>query len=82
MVPDPDDAQALVEGDLVRVASAEEPTSYLTLEDGTEITHRTSVLEVVRIADRWDSEGKPVYSFTVNGTIKIDVPPNLLRENC
>ena len=45
MVPDPDNAQALVEGDLVRVVSAEEPTSYLTLEDGTEITHRTSVLE-------------------------------------
>ena len=80
MMPDPENPGVRVEGELVRIESTQEMPSYVTLEDGTEITLRTTVLEIVRIKDRWDAQGNPSYSITVNGTININAPESLRKK--
>ena len=81
MVPDPDDPGRHVEGELVRIADVREgPPSYVTLDDGTELTHRVSVLEVVRVKDRWDAKGNPLYSITINATLQVTAPESLRRK--
>ena len=82
MVPDPDNPKALVEGEVTHITAAQELPSYVTLEDGTDITHRASVLEVVRIKDRWDAQGNPAYNVTVNATIAINSPESLRKRKC
>ena len=78
-VPDPENPSQKVPGTIVKIEKSEEPHSYVHLEDGTLITLKQSVLEVVRITDRWDQNGQPVYSVTQNITLSINSPPNLQK---
>ena len=69
-----------VEGLVVKVTKADEPFSHITLEDGTEITMRTNVAQIIRLIDRWDEKGNPVYSVEANGSITINAPDELKRK--
>ena len=64
----------------VKVKDASEQFSYLTLEDGTEITMRMNVNQVVRLLDAWDEQGNPMYSIDCGATLNITSPENLKRQ--
>lgn len=70
----------MVDGKVVKVVSAEEPFSHIVLEDGTTITMRTNIIQVVRHLNSWDDKGNPIYSVEANGSMTITCPDNLRRE--
>ena len=69
-----------VDGFVVKVTKADEPFSYITLEDGTTITIRNNILQVIRLIDRWDDNGNPMYNITGNNSISITSPNGLKRK--
>lgn len=71
-VQDPDNPNETVTGTVVKILNAEEPISYAELEDGTRLTLKVSFIEAVRIDDRWDRNGKPIYTITQNATLMVD----------
>ena len=72
---------AIVDGRPVKIVKADEPFSYFTLEDGTEITMRTTVSQIIRHIDQWDDRGSPVYTITAHGTTTFTSPNNLMRPS-
>ncbi len=70
----------LVDGQIVKVVKAVEPFSYITLEDGTEFSMRTTVTRVVRHINQWDQDGNPMYTIDGNGTITTDAPEELKKR--
>ena len=79
-VPDPENKEKMVSGTVVKIVKAEEPFCYAELEDGTTITARMSFVEVVRIDERWDKTGAPIYSVTQNGSLVICAPEQLMKK--
>ena len=69
----------MVDGTIVKVVSAEEPFSHIVLEDGTTITMRTNIIQVVRHVDSWDDKGNPIYSVEANGSMTITCPDDLRK---
>lgn len=69
----------MVDGEVIKVVHANEPFSHVTLEDGTEITMRTTVLQIVRILNKWDEQGNPVYSIDAAGSVSINSPDHLKK---
>ena len=69
----------MIKGQVVKVVKAVEPFSYITLEDGTEVTVRTNVTQVVRLLDQWNEGGAPVYQITANSTITFNSPDEIRR---
>ncbi len=61
-----------VDGQVIKVVKADEPFSCITLEDGTEISMRTTVIQVVRHKNQWDEYGNPIYTIDANGTITVN----------
>ena len=72
--------EEMVDGEIIEVVEAKEPLSYVTLKDGTIITSKLSVTQVIRLVDRWDDEGKPVYSLTISGSTTINSPGHLGKD--
>lgn len=70
----------LVDGKVIKVVKADEPFSYIELEDGTEITMRTNVTQVIRLLDRWDKNGNPVYTIEAHGISRTNSPDSLKGE--
>ena len=64
--------EEMVDGELIEIVEAKEPLSYVTLKDGTIISSKVSVIQAIRLVDRWDDEGKPVYSLTMSGSTTIN----------
>lgn len=50
-------------------------TVALQLEDGAKIVVTLRVLEISRIDDRKDAQGRPIYNIDTQGDIRIDYPP-------
>ena len=65
---------------VVRVVKAHEPPSYITLEDGTEVTMKNSVSQIIRHLDQWGENGKPIYTIEASTTITINSPDHLKKE--
>ncbi len=68
------------DGHIVKVAEAREPFPYLKLEDGTEVTMRTNVVQIFRLIDTWDDNGNPSYNFEISSTITVNSPPELKKS--
>lgn len=81
MLPDPDNPDCQAEALVVRVKEAEEPFTYITLEDGTTLTMRTNVVEVARFIDRWDENNNPVYHLKRQSSLSIDAPQKLKKTD-
>jgi len=79
IIPDPDDPNKSVQGEIVRVNNFQDRPSRITLEDGSEITLRITVGEVVFIRDRWDNKGEPIYSVNLNPAIDVSAPEKLRK---
>ena len=71
----------MIDGVVVKVVQADEPFSYITLEDGTTITMRSNVNQVIRLIDKWDDSGNPIYSISAGGSISITAPDKLKKED-
>jgi hypothetical protein len=69
----------LVDGEVVGIKSSDEKWSTYILEDGTQIKAKISVGEVIRVIDRYDQEGVPLY-VTRGAPIQIVSAPEGLRK--
>ncbi len=58
------------DGTVIEVTAAQEPSSKLTLENGTIITIKHTITEIV-LLDQKGPDGKPIYNFTANATVNI-----------
>ena len=72
--------EEMVDGEIIEIVEAKEPLSYVTLKDGTIITSKMSVTQVIRLVDRWDDEGKPAYSIALSGSTTINSPGHLEKD--
>lgn len=71
----------VVEGVEVGVAESLERFSDVTLEDGTSIKTKLSVIIAVRVDDQWDDEGNPIYIVKSQNILTvIDSPEHLKRK--
>jgi hypothetical protein len=58
-------------GTLMDVTDSKEPWSEYTLEDGTKIRLKQTLVNVIRLDNRKNSNGEPVYSIQSQPTISI-----------
>jgi hypothetical protein len=59
----------------VAVAEATEPFSDYTLEDGTKLRVKSVATSVVRVADQFAPDGKPVYFVTTSPVVFVSESP-------
>ena len=78
-IPDPDTGE-MVDGVVVRVVKTDEPFSYFTLEDETEVSIRITVSQVVRLLGLWNDDKEPKYAFTFNVNT-TSVSPSALKKD-
>ena len=81
LVPDPQNPEKKIPGTVVKISNSEEPFSYVYLADGTTITAKMSFLEVVRIDNKWNADGQPIYNIIQSGAIIVSAPENLLKTD-
>lgn len=65
--PDPNapGGVTMVDGNEVAVTESTERWTELRIEDGTVMRIKPNVLSAIRIADRFDNEGNPMYAIKV-----------------
>jgi hypothetical protein len=69
MNPDGTTSQEI--GTLVEVTESKEPWSEYTLEDGTKIRLKQTLVNVIRLDDKKNLNGEPVYSIQSQPTMSI-----------
>ena len=69
-----------VRGVVVKLLHSDEPPCYYRLADGSQITHRVTMSQVIRFVDRWNADGSPRYQVTMNGSLTINSPKNLKKS--
>lgn len=70
----------MVDGELVTVDESVERFSEVKLSDGSTIKVKTSVIEAVRLRDRYDENGNPIYLVkSVNAVVVSDAPKTLKK---
>lgn len=60
-------------------SGAENWNEYL-LEDRTVLKLKTVVTEIVRVVDKYDAEGNPVYLVKSTNVVSVDAPESLRRR--
>jgi hypothetical protein len=69
-----------VEAERVEVVSSQEQRSTYNLSDGTTLSLRTIVIDVLRLVDVWNDDGDPVYVVRSSPTLSADVPLELRKR--
>jgi hypothetical protein len=67
----PDGSMSQEIGTLMAVTDSKEPWSEYTLEDGTKIRLKQTLVNVIRLDDRKNPNGEPVYSIQSQPTMSI-----------
>jgi hypothetical protein len=67
----PDGSTSQEMGTLMEVTDAKEPWSEYTLEDGTKIRLKQTLVNVVRLDNKKNLNGEPVYSIQSQPTMSI-----------
>ena len=71
---------ALVDGFEVPVAESTERWTEATLEDGSVLRIKASVLSAIRVPGQFDPEGNPMYALKTNvAMVVVTAPDNLKR---
>lgn len=66
----------------IPIAESTEKWSEFTLEDGTVVRVKTSLVSVARLKDEYDVGGQPVYVMSLASTVGLaSVPEKLLKKN-
>lgn len=71
--------EGLVDAIEVAVEQSTERWSDITLADGTTIRMKPVVLSAVRILDRYDQDGNPIYQLKANQVMTAESPAELKR---
>jgi hypothetical protein len=69
-----------VEGIDVQVRESSEKWSEFTLEDGTILRMKLSLMSAVRIPGQYDPQGNPLYNTAVNPQILVVESDDKLRK--
>jgi hypothetical protein len=69
-----------MDGSEVEVSESTERWSDVTLQDGTVIRIKPSVLSAIRIDGQYDPEGNPAYAVKAQNMITIVSSPDHLRK--
>jgi hypothetical protein len=64
----------------VQVSESSERWSEFTLEDGTVLRVKMAVMSAVRLDDRYDPEGNPLYSLNFAPIVGVKSAPDSLRK--
>jgi hypothetical protein len=67
----PDGTTSQEIGTLVEVIESKEPWSEYTLKDGTKIRLKQTLVNVIRLDDKKNLNGEPVYSIQSQPTMSI-----------
>jgi len=67
----PDGSMSQEIGTLMEVTDSKEPWSEYTLEDGTKIRLKQTLVNVVRLDNKKNPNGEPVYSIQSQPTMSI-----------
>lgn len=67
-------------GKEINIKSSKEQWSEFTLEDGTVIKARLTVLSAVRLNEQYDQEGNPAYSLKLAPLVIFNSPDNLKKK--
>jgi len=59
-------------GTIINVESASERPSEYTLEDGTKLRIKLSLIQVVRLDGEYDAQGNPAYVTQTSQMISVD----------
>ena len=81
LVADPENPGHQTEATSVSIIEAEEPFTRIKLADGATLTMRMTIVEALRLKDRWNKDGQPIYSVTCQGSMIIAAPPELLKKD-
>jgi hypothetical protein len=80
-IPFPAPNSPLRDGSEIMVDESSEKWSEFTLEDGTVLRIKTSLVSAVRIDGEFDQEGNPSYSLKMQPQVAvISVPDRLKRK--
>ncbi len=79
-VPGPQ-GQPPMKGEVIPVNAFQESQASYLLADGTTLTMRTVVTQVVRLRGRYDPEGNPVYVVKSQNIVNATAPEDLRRKN-
>ncbi len=69
-----------VEATVIDVTGTHEMWNDYMLEDGTSLRLKVVVTEVLRLDDRYDGEGNPVYMIRSSNVLHVTSPDNLRRK--
>jgi hypothetical protein len=80
-VPLPEDPSIIAEGFEIPIRESVERWSDITLEDGTTFRAKISIIGVVRVTDRVDAQGNPIFLVNAAPTIAMGIPgPDPVKE--
>ena len=79
-IPFPTPASPLKEGVEVGVKESTERWSEITLDDGSVLRLKTSVIGAVRITGEFDPEGNPMYALKAGQVLVVASAPDNLRK--
>ena len=67
----PDGSVSQEIGTLMEVAESKEPWSEYTLEDGTKIRIKQTLINIAKVEDKTSPNGDPVYSVQLQQTMTV-----------
>lgn len=67
------------EGTRVEMRETTEPWTRVELSDGSSIRIKHVVVDVVRVRDRYDSDGAPVYIVKSTNILTVECPGHLRK---
>jgi hypothetical protein len=68
------------EGFEVAVEETKERWTDVTLEDGTVLRVKTTVLMATRVSDQWDQDGNPMYMIKSAPVVMVVSSPDRLKR--
>jgi len=80
-VPLPEDPSTMVDGYDVPVAESTERWSDIRLEDGTTFRAKINIVSAIRLIDKLDAQGKPVFLINAAPMITMGIPGSELSKD-
>jgi hypothetical protein len=76
----PDGKPMEAEGEIIPVNAFTESQATYLLADGTTLSMRTIVMQVIRVVGKYDDEGNPAYFLKSHNVVAAVSPENLRQK--